>query len=204
LFEIYKKEDFRQSLRDYKNRFQTAIQSEDEREAAYHAYTLGFIPEAKDSLFEIIEQERERRNTKLIDEWTQEYRKIQKHERTEEKGLLILAGIISLLCRDLDYSHGEYRNQVSDWLSRPIEKATVPDRAYDMHTYEGKKRGRGLEHFFKEGASVKNERFANDWEEVGKEAYFQAQREGLPEAADLIKAIKDRVKKESVTDLFEL
>ena len=117
---------------------------------------------------------------------------------------MALAGIISLICRDLNYPHGEYLDQVSDWLSRPIEKATVPGRAYDMHTYEGKKKGRGLEHFFKEAASVKNERFANDWEEVGKKAYFQAQREGVPEAENVINAIKERVKKESVTDLFKV
>lgn len=115
---------------------------------------------------------------------------------------MALAGIISLLCRDLG-PHGEYRNQVNDWLSRPIEKAPIPDRAYDMHTFEGgQKKGRGLEHFFNEAASVKKERFPNDWEEVGKKAYFQARKEGVPEADDVINAIKEKVRKESVTDLF--
>jgi hypothetical protein len=196
LFEIYKKEDFRQSLRDYKDRFQKAIQRQDEKEATYYAYVLGLFLASERSVLEIAPQESKSRNAELIDEWIHEYRR--------NKETMALAGIISLLCRDLDYSHGEYRNQVSDWLSRPIEKATAPDRAYDMHTYEGKKKGRGLDHFFKEAASVKNERFPNDWEEVGKEAYFQAQREGIPEAGDLINAIKEKVKKESVNDLFRV
>ena len=99
----------------------------------------------------------------------------------------------------------------SDWLSRPTENATIPDRAYDMHTYEGKKKGRGLEHFFNEAATVKNERFPNDWEEAGKKAHFQAQKEEVSEA-HVIKAIKEKVKiagkgkrpaSEFVIDLFE-
>ena len=211
LFEIYKKADFGHRLSEYANRLRAAIQKPDEREAAYYGYVLGFIPDAEDSLLEIVEQESKTRNTELIEEWTQEYKKIQKQKRTEEEGRLMLAGIISLLCRDLNYSHGEYRNQVSDWLSRPIEKATVPPRAYDMHTYEGKKKGRGLEHFFNEAATVKDERFPNDWEEAGKKAHFQAQKEGVSEA-DVIKAIKDKVKKarkgkgppsEYVIDIFD-
>ena len=159
----------------------------------------------------MVEQESKARNTELIEEWTQRYKKIQKQKRTEEEGILMLAGIISLLCRDLNYSHGEYLDQVPDWLSRPIEKASIPDRAYDMHTYEGKKKGRGLEHFFNEAATVKNERFPNDWEEAGKKAHFQAQKEEVSEA-HVIKAIKDKVKKarkgkgppsEYVIDIFD-
>jgi hypothetical protein len=211
LFEIYKREDFRHDLGEYENRFRAAIQGQNEKEAAYYAYTLGFIYDAEDSLLKVVKQESETRNTELIAEWTQEYKKIQKDERTEEEGLLLLAGIISLLCRDLKFSHGEYLDRVTDCLSRPIEEAAIPDRAYDMHTSEGRRRGRGLEHFFNEAATVKNERFPNDWEEAGKKVHFQAQREGVSEA-DVIKAIKEKVKiagkgkrlaSDFVIDLFE-
>ena len=211
LFEIYKKEDFSHDLGEYADRFRAAIQRLEEKEAAYCGYTLGFIPDAEDSLFEIVKQESKTRNAELIEEWTQEYKKIQKQKRTEEKGLLMLAGIISLLCRGLNYPHGEYLDQVPDWLSRPIEKATIPDRAYDMHTFDGKKKGRGLEHFFNEAATVKDERFPNDWEEAGRRALLQAQEEGVSEA-DVIKAIKEKVKSagkgkrpasDFVIDLFE-
>jgi len=196
LFEIYKKEDFSCRLGEYESRFRTAIQNRDEKEAAYYGYVLAQFLSSEDSALEIARQESKAQNKELIAEWINEYRR--------KKEIMALAGIISLLCRDLNYPHGEYRNQVADWLLRPIEKAAIPDRAYDMHTYEGKKKGRGLEHFFNEAASVRNERFPNDWEEAGKKAYFQAQREGVPEAENVINAIKERVKKESVTDLFKV
>ena len=105
----------------------------------------------------------------------------------------MLAGIISLLCRDLNYPHGEYHDLVFDHLPVPIETAAIPDRAYDMHTRAGRKYGRGLVHFFKEAGSVKNERFPNNWEEAGSKAYFQAQKEGLGKSAKVIKAIRERL-----------
>jgi hypothetical protein len=196
LFEIYKKEDFSCRVGEYESRFRTAIQNRDEKEAAYYAYVLALFLGSANSVLEMAQEESRSRNTELIHDWIQGYRR--------KKEIMALAGIVSLLCRDLDYPHGEYLDQVSNWLSRPIEKPAIPDRAYDMHTYEGKKKGRGLEHFFNEAASVRNERFPNDWEEVGKKAYFQAQREGVPEAENVINAIKERVKKESVTDLFKV
>ena len=104
---------------------------------------------------------------------------------------MILAGIVSLLCRDIDYPHGEYLDRISDCRSLPLEKAKIPDRAYEMHTDTGREKGRGLKHFFDEAASVRNERFPNDWEEQGKGAYFQAEKEGLQES-DVIEAIMKR------------
>ena len=185
LFDIYKKEDFSYDVSEYENRFHAALQRQDEKEAAYYAYILGLFLDSLDSVFNIIQQESEKRNKELIDQWTQGYK------RTKE--ILMLVGTISLLCRDLGYPHGEYQNRVSDHLSLPIENATVSDRAYDMHTYAGSKKGRGLEHFFKEAGSVKNERFPNNWEEAGKNAYFQAQKEGLEQSAKVIKAIKEKL-----------
>jgi hypothetical protein len=140
----------------------------------------------EDALIEIVQQESAARNRELIDEWSRGYSRAKKEDK-----FLTLAGIVSLLCRDVDYPHGEYLEQISDCRSLPIEKAKIPDRAYDMHTDRGRAMVRGLKHFFDEAASVKNERFRNDWEERGKEAHFQAQREGLQES-DVIEAIKDR------------
>ena len=37
------------------------------------------------------------------------------------------------------------------------ERHEIPDYALDMHTIRGKKMGRGLEHFFAEGAKLKNQ-----------------------------------------------
>ena len=111
------------------------------------------------------------RNEDLIQKWVEEYK------RNNE--LLMLAGSVVLLCRDLPYTHGEYKDAISQHLSFPIKEAKIPDRAYDMHTSAGKRKGRGFEHFFKEAASVKNERFPNDWEQTGRNAYFRAERKDL-------------------------
>ena len=186
LFDIHKKEDCTASLDDYKNNFRIAVQERDEKNAAYYAFIVGVFLKSENLLFEIVHQEKENRNRGLIDEWISGYKRIREGDK-----LLILAGIISLLCQDINYPHGEYIEQVSDCLSSPIEEARIPDRAYDMHTDEGKKMGRGLKHFFDDAASVRNERFPDDLEEKGKEMHFQAQKEGLKEN-DVIVSIKGR------------
>jgi hypothetical protein len=186
LFEIYKKEDFTLGSSEYVKRLQAAIQRQDEKEAAYYAYVLALILDSKDSVFEIIQEESKTRNTELIGEWTWEYK------RTKER--LMLAGIITLLCRDIDYPHGEYRDQISNCISLPIRNASIPDRAYDVHTRAGRKKGRGLEHFFREAASLKKERFQSDWEEPGRKAYFEAQKAGLGKSTKLIDAIKKKLR----------
>jgi|GEM_PF-1665403 len=186
LFDIYKRENFSEDLAEYERRFRNAIWRQDEKEAAYYAYVLGLFLDSEASVFKIIQQESRTRNTELIAEWTREYKK------TKER--LVLVGTISLLCRDLNYSHGEYRNCVSAYLSLPIKNATIPDRAYDMHTGVGKRKGRGLEHFFGEPSSVKKERFPNDYEEIGKNACFKAEKEKLLKSKDMVKAIQEKVK----------
>jgi hypothetical protein len=105
----------------------------------------------------------------------------------------VLAGSVVLLCRDLCYKHGEYNDSICQYLSSPIKKTEIPDRAYDKHTGVGKKRGRGLDHFFNEAATVKNERFFNNWEEAGKNAYFAAEGNGVVKTSEIIKAIKEKL-----------
>lgn len=52
------------------------------------------------------------------------------------------------------------------WHFRSDEVPTVPDFAFDKHTRKGKKEGRGLDHFFQEGAKLEN------MAEVDREAEF--------------------------------
>ena len=40
----------------------------------------------------------------------------------------------------------------------------IPDKVYDKHTTEGRKLGRGLEHFLKEGASLQNKSDVQDFQ----------------------------------------
>ena len=106
--------------------------------------------------------------------------------------LMVLSGIVALLCRQLNYLHGEYRDLIATQMSFLIADADIPDRAFDKHTIIGRKKGRGYRHFFREAASVKKERFPNDWEEIGRKAFISAQKEGLDKVPELIKAIKEK------------
>jgi hypothetical protein len=82
---------------------------------------------------------------------------------------------------------------MEDYLSIPIKEASIPDRAYDMHTYEGKKKGRDLDYFFNVSGTVKNKRkeLKDDWEEVGKDAFYLAEKEKLADGKKIIKEIKE-------------
>ena len=44
------------------------------------------------------------------------------------------------------------------------EKLEIPDYALDMHTYRGRKMGRGIEHFFAEGAKLANQALDDPYE----------------------------------------
>ena len=59
--------------------------------------------------------------------------------------------------------------------------------------------GRGFNHFFNVAASVKNERFPNDWERIGRIAYKSADKKGLGKTAKLIKEIKEKHEKYTKT-----
>ena len=182
LFDIYKNEDFSENLSRYLDRFDEALIKRDEKQAIYYAYVVGVFLNSMDKILALIQKHSGLRNGDLIQKWVEEYKR---------KGeLLMLAGSIVLLCRDLNYHHGEYEAAVSQYLSLPIMQATIPDRAYDMHTIAGKRKGRGLEHFFDEAATVKKERFPNNWEQAGRNSYISADKEGLEKAAEIIKAIK--------------
>jgi replication-associated recombination protein RarA len=50
------------------------------------------------------------------------------------------------------------------------ERLEIPDYALDMHTYRGKKMGRGLEHFFEEGAKLVNQAIDDPYEKKAFEA----------------------------------
>ena len=122
----------------------------------------------------------------MIRDWVMEYKK--------SKEMMVLDGIVALLCRDLNFRHGEYQALISQQMPLPVSKAKIPDRAFDMHTILGRKKRRSYEHFFREAASVRNERFPNDWEEIGRRAYLHAHKEKLAKAPDLVKAVKNKVR----------
>lgn len=185
LFDIYKKENFSGNVPEYLNKFVVALEKRDEGQALYNAYILDIFLNSRDLLLKMIQRQSLRRNESLIQNWVEEYKR--------RKELFVLAGSVVLLCRDLSYSHGEYNDAITKYLSSPVQKAQIPDRAYDKHTAVGKRRGRSFDHFFKVAGSIKNERFPSDWEIAGREAYFSAAKKGLGKSAKIIEAVKERL-----------
>jgi len=185
LYHIYEKEDFSENLYEYFNRFVEALKKGDEKEALYYAYISGIFLNSMDRILTWVQRQSGRRNEDLILKWVKEYK------RNPE--LLMLAGSVVLLCRDLRYSYGEYNDAICQYLSIPIKKATIPDRAYDMHTMAGKRKGRSFQHFFNVAGTLKNERFSNDWETAGRTAYYRANQKGLGKAKKIIEAVKGRL-----------
>ena len=188
LFDIYNNENFSKSTIEYINLFVKALDNKDEKQALYYAYVIGIFINSKNEILKIIQRESGRRNQDLIKAWVDEYK------GSKYKTLIVLAGSVLLLCRDLDFTHGEYKNAINQYVSLPIKAVKIPDYAYDRHTDAGKKRGRGWEQFFKEGAKLKNERFPNRWEMAGREAYFSAEKKKLDDEDAIIRAIKKKCK----------
>jgi len=196
LYEIYNKETFSHSGSEYEKRFLQALRNQDEAKSLYYAYILGIFLNSKDSVLRIIRQEKTKQNTELLDIWTKEC------ERS--KDILFLSGCVVLLCRPLNHQHGKFKELISDHLSLAITEAEVPDRAYDSHTPQGRKKGHGLKHFFDEAATVKNKPFENNWDDAGTKAYLDADKEkkqyfigkkrkqSLAKAKNMIEAIKKR------------
>ena len=182
LYDIYQHENFSKDLSDYLDLFEVALINGDEKKALYYAYVAGIFLNSMAQILTTIERLSGIRNGDLIQKWVEEYKR--------NKELLMLAGSIVLLCRDLNYQHGEYQSGVSQYLPSPILPATIPDRAYDRHTAIGKRKGRGLGHFFNQGATVKNERFPNNCEQAGRNSYISADKKGLGRASKIIEAIK--------------
>lgn len=184
LYSIYKNKDFKLELSDYLKRFESSIKKQDEKEAVYCAYVAVVFLKAEDPIFEIIQRQSHRRNKILIKIWIEAYKKTKGE-------FLILCGIVALLCRDLDFNHGEFIRLIDQHTSQPINEAEIPDRAYDQHTHIGKRKGRGLKHFFDEAGTIRNERFPNEWEEPGKKAYLDAEKVRLAKEHELIEKIFD-------------
>ena len=103
----------------------------------------------------------------------------------------MLVGSIVLLCRNLSHSHGGYKAAISQHLTEPIVREEIPDYAYDRHTGIGKKKERGLEHFFEGPTYVENEIFENIYKEEGEQAYFEAEKEGVGSTKQVIDKVHE-------------
>lgn len=186
LHDIYNIEKFDLSLNYCLNRFLDSLDKSDERSALYYAFIVGIFYKQMNRILNVLREKSINRNTDLMQKWIDDYQ--VKKER------LMLVGSIVLACRDLHYSHGGFRNLISQHQAVRIREAVIPDRAYDKHTSIGKRRKRGLDHFFRQAATVRNERPFNDYEAEGKKAYLAAEKMGLGSAKQIIAATKEKLK----------
>jgi hypothetical protein len=195
LYKIYQKEKFTKNINDYFNLFVDALNRNDEQMAVYYAYVIGIFLDKMPKLLTCIQRESYRRNQELIEKWVQEY--IKKKER------LSLVGSVVMLCRDLPFKHGEYKEKISQYKSLPIQKAVIPDRAYDMHTGIGTNKKRWFFYFFNVSGTVKNERpeLPNIYEIPGQKAYYSAAPLKLAKAALIIEKIKENLKAPAVLEV---
>ena len=183
---IYQNETFKENPSIYLTRLADTVKNRDEKQALYYSFVAGIFFNYKDRISKFIQRQGKDLNDYLIQGWAEEYKK--------DSEMMVLAGCVVMLCRNLNFTHGEYKNTIDQHFSLQINKAQIPDRAYDKHTKKGKMMGRGLKHFFKVAATVKNERFPNDWQKTGENASYSAERKGFKRTTMLIEAINAKYK----------
>ncbi len=88
---------------------------------------------------------------------------LDKFDRSVAERKLFAVHAVRLLCEsEKDRSSDEMIN----WIMQTVEAGSVsleiPDYAVDMHTHKGKEMGRGLDHFWKEGARISPEKADRD------------------------------------------
>jgi replication-associated recombination protein RarA len=186
LYDIYQNETFNENVSVYLRRFAEAVEIRDEKQALYNAFVAGIFFDYKNRISTFIKEQGDKRNDILIQGWAEEYKR--------DSEMMVLAGCVLMLCRDLTSTHGEYKNAIDKHFPLQVIKAQIPDRAYDKHTKKGRMMGRGLKHFFEEAATVKNERFPNDWQKTAENAYYSGERKGFKRTTMLIDAINDKYK----------
>lgn len=184
LYNIFKNEKFREVRYKYFDNFVNALDGNDIGKALYYSFVVDKFFGDRKPLLRKIKDRGKNRNGNLIKEWIEAY--------IRKENLLTLSGSIMLLCRDYNITNGEYKDAIDQHLNIPIKAAKIPDHAYDMHTKKGRIKGRDLKYFFNVSAKVENQRFDNYLEEGGKKAYFEADKLGLADEKNLIKAIKKK------------
>ncbi|WP_054030898.1 DUF1848 family protein [Desulfatitalea tepidiphila] len=184
LYDIYHNETFSKNVSEYLQCFVDALNRKDERQAVYYATVVDTFMGHEKEIISLIEERSKSQNSDLISGWVKE------HVRSGER--LMLVGSVVMLCRDINYTHGEYKTSFHQHLSAPIIEEQIPDYAYDRHTTTGKRMGRGLKHFFEVAAYVANERFENSWQTEGEQAYLQAEKMGIETPKKIIEVVKNR------------
>lgn len=85
----------------------------------------------------------------------QAYIEQEKDNKENKPERMFLAHAVILMCRAKKSRLVDYA-LIKVWRDHDPTKFTMPDYAFDMHNSRGKAMGRGLEHFYNEGAKCEN------------------------------------------------
>lgn len=97
----------------------------------------------------------------LYENWKEQYKEDKTTSKTTHRLYVAQAVLYLARCKK-----SRLVDHFNIWYFRSDEVPVIPDFAYDKHTRKGKKEGRGLDHFFEEGAKLEN------MGEVDREAEF--------------------------------
>lgn len=86
------------------------------------------------------------------------YQMVGTFDRSVGERVLFAVHAVRYLCHcQKDRSSDEMANWVKNAVARGKVKPSIPDYALDMHTAAGKAKGRGIRHFYEEGAKLEPE-----------------------------------------------
>jgi replication-associated recombination protein RarA len=86
------------------------------------------------------------------------YQMVRTYDRSVGERKLFAVHAVRYLCRcQKDRSSDEMVSWVKLAVARGEAKPSIPDYALDMHTAQGRARGRGIRHFYEEGAKLEPE-----------------------------------------------
>jgi replication-associated recombination protein RarA len=86
------------------------------------------------------------------------YQMVGTFDRSVGERKLFAVHAVRYLCRcQKDRSSDEMINWVKHAVARGEAKPIIPDYALDMHTAQGQANGRGIRHFYEQGARVEPE-----------------------------------------------
>jgi replication-associated recombination protein RarA len=93
-----------------------------------------------------------------------------KQKLNDESYRLFFVNAVICLCRSQKSRiTDDLLNLVYSEIEHENKYLPIPDYALDMHTSRGKIKGRGIDHFFDEGAKLENEAFPNPYTKRAKE-----------------------------------
>ena len=86
------------------------------------------------------------------------YQMVETFDRSVGERKLFAVHAVRYLCQcQKDRSSDEMINWVKHAVARGQAKPSIPDYALDMHTAQGQAKGRGIRHFYEEGAKLEPE-----------------------------------------------